>query len=93
MMEQDATKQFVEIMNLQRHDDIVSSIAVCPSQDGLILSGSLDRRYLKHARLIYFSIIHVIMIWSALDQKYYQELITPFSRVGLSFLEFVRMMI
>lgn len=41
----DASAQFVEVSSLEEHDDIVSSVKAAPGHDGLVLSGSHDRRY------------------------------------------------
>lgn len=43
-MDEEAPAQLVEIASLEEHDDIVSTVAASHSQDGLVLSGSYDRR-------------------------------------------------
>lgn len=45
-LEEDAPVRLVDVLTLQGHDDIVSSVAASRSHDGLVLSGSYDRRYL-----------------------------------------------
>lgn len=44
-MDAEAPARLVEVASLEEHDDIVSTLAACHSQDGLVLSGSYDRRY------------------------------------------------
>lgn len=44
-MDDAAPVRLVEILALQEHDDIVSSVATSRVHDALILSGSYDRRY------------------------------------------------
>lgn len=44
-LDEDAPVRLVDVLTLQGHDDIVSSVAASRSHDGLVLSGSYDRRY------------------------------------------------
>lgn len=46
-MDEEAPARLVEVANLQEHDDIVSTVAASHSHDGLVLSGSHDRRYIE----------------------------------------------
>lgn len=43
-MDEEEPARLVEVANLEEHDDIVSSVAASRSRDGLVLSGSYDRR-------------------------------------------------
>lgn len=43
-MDEEAPVRLVEVTKLQEHDDIVSSVSASRSHDGLVLSGSYDRR-------------------------------------------------
>lgn len=43
-MDEEAPARLVEVANLQEHDDIVSSVAASHFHDGVVLSGSFDRR-------------------------------------------------
>lgn len=44
-MDEEAPARLVEVASLEEHDDIVSTLAASRSHDGLVLSGSYDRRY------------------------------------------------
>ena len=44
-MDEVAPARLVEVASLEEHDDIVSTLAASHSHDGLVLSGSYDRRY------------------------------------------------
>lgn len=44
-MDEEAPTRLVEVANLQEHNDIVSTVAASHFHDGLVLSGSCDRRY------------------------------------------------
>lgn len=43
-MDEEAPARLVEIASLEEHDDIVSTVAASHSHEGLLLSGSYDRR-------------------------------------------------
>lgn len=50
-MDEEAPARLVEVASLEEHDDIVSTLAASHSHDGLVLSGSYDRRYDSCARV------------------------------------------
>lgn len=44
-MDEEEPARLVEVASLEEHDDMVSALAASQSHDGLVLSGSYDRRY------------------------------------------------